>query len=77
MVEVFDEPRSTSGSQGSVDDFFIKRKAREGFLVVERAGIHGLHEFHDGDRKRGVAGKDGGLNRGSATIKGKEGRVDV
>ncbi len=46
-------------------------------MVINRAGVHLADEFHNGIAKLGIAGENGGLDRGSAAIFRQQGRMKI
>ena len=77
VIEVCGEPGGAGRGESLIDGEFIKGEVGEGGLVVDGAGVEAAGEFHDGVAEVGVAGEDGGLNRGGAAVGGQERGVEV
>lgn len=68
LRQMIGDPAGASGGEGMINLGFIEGEMLEGGLMIDGAGVHFFDELHDRIAKIGVAGENGGLDRGGAAV---------
>jgi hypothetical protein len=76
--EEAEESINTELGETSVEvGFGLVTGERDGFLGVDRSGVHSADEFHDRDTSLGCAIEDGRLDRAGSAVEGEKRRVEI